>query len=107
MSTTLTAASLPERQAYPALHTALEGVLAAIASAPAARGWLPGLSAYEALLLRELGYGGGAPDAGAEWAAELAGFDALGRRLRRYLLADRHRDVMGARTLLRERLAKI
>ena len=35
-------------------------LLDAIAIAPSARGWLPGMIGYEALLLRELGYGGDA-----------------------------------------------
>ncbi|MFM5924497.1 MAG: DNA repair protein RecO [Novosphingobium sp.] len=101
--TTLTAAALPERHAYPALFSALSGVLDAVCHAPSARGWLPGLIAYEALLLREMGYGGAAPDPDAG----LAEFDGQGQRLERYLLADRHGDVMGARVILRERLARI
>lgn len=101
--TALTAAALPERHAYPALFVALSALLDAICHAPSARGWLPGLIAYEALLMRELGYGGIAPDADAG----LAEFDAQGQRLERYLLADRRGDVMGARVMLRERLARI
>jgi DNA repair protein RecO (recombination protein O) len=101
--TALTTAVLPERQAYPSLFSALSGVLDAVCHAPSARGWLPGLIGYETLLLRELGYGGGVPDP----AAGLAEFDALGTRLERYLLADRPGDVMGARAILRQRLARI
>ena len=56
-ATVLTAAALPERQAYPALYEALTGLLDAICAAPSARGWLVGLLSYEALLLRELGFG--------------------------------------------------
>jgi DNA repair protein RecO (recombination protein O) len=51
----LTATALPERQPYPSLHAALEGLLDAIALAPSARGWVSGLIAYETLLLSELG----------------------------------------------------
>lgn len=40
----LTASSLPERNAYPALYEALEALLSAICQAPSARGWLPALS---------------------------------------------------------------
>ena len=105
--TALTASTLPERHAYPALHAALEAVLEAICLAPSARGWVPGLLAYEALLLRELGYGdhrgrddGVGPDL-------LAAFDRMGMVLARYPLADRRGDVMGSRALLRERLARI
>lgn len=105
--TTLTTAALPERHAYPALFSALSALLDAVCHAPSARGWLPGLLTYEALLLRELGYGDGARDPGEDLAAELVRFDAMGVRLERYLLADRRGDVMGARTLLRQRLAKI
>lgn len=107
-ATSLTAAALPERQQYPALYSALAGLLDAICHAPSARGWLPGLLSYEALLLRELGYGAAAsvPELG-DWPAALTSFDRLGRALARYPLADRRGDVMGARTMLRERLVRI
>ncbi len=101
--TTLTTAALPERHPYPSLFQALSGLLTAICHAPSARGWLPGLVAYESLLLRELGYGGAPPDP----EAGLAEFDAQGQRLERYLLADRPGNVMGARAILRERLARM
>ena len=106
-ATALTAAALPERQQYPALYSALAGLLDAICHAPSARGWLPGLLAYEALLLRELGYGAAALPELGDWLATLVAFDKLGRALARYPLADRRGDVMGARTMLRERLARI
>ncbi|WP_296679536.1 recombination protein O N-terminal domain-containing protein [Novosphingobium sp.] len=106
--TALTAGSLPERHAYPSLFSALSGLLAAVCHAPSARGWMPGLIAYETLLLRELGYGGGgAPQPAGDWVQSLADFDRLGRQLERYLLADRRADVMGARALLRERLGRM
>ncbi len=106
--TAATATALPERQAYPSLFNALIAVLDAVCHAPSARGWLHGLLAYETLLLRELGYGGNAPPAaGADWAAQLAAYDALGQLIERYLLADRRGDVMGARAMLRERLGRI
>jgi DNA repair protein RecO (recombination protein O) len=107
-ATALAAASLPERHAYPALYAALSGLLDAVCHAPSARGWLPGLIGYEALLLRELGYGGDAlRQAGETWAAQLAAFDRLGEHLASYPLAERHGDVMGARAVLRARLARI
>ncbi|MFS0736523.1 DNA repair protein RecO [Sphingomonas sp. 1P06PA] len=56
-STALAAATLPEGQAYPAIHAALDGLLAAIVAAPAARGWATALVRYELLLLAELGFG--------------------------------------------------
>ncbi len=52
------ATALPEGHPYPALYQALGGLLDAICHAPSARGWSRALAAYEALLLRELGYGG-------------------------------------------------
>lgn len=55
--TALTAAALPEAQPYPRLHVALDGVLAAVAAAPSARGWAAALVRYELLLLGELGFG--------------------------------------------------
>ena len=106
--TALTATALPERQPFPALYEALSGALTAICHAPSARGWLPALTGYEALVLRELGYGGAAARRLAgDWAAALAQFDALGPPLERYLLADRRGDVMAARAMLRERLQRI
>jgi DNA repair protein RecO (recombination protein O) len=104
----LTAASLPERQAYPDLYAALAALLDAICAAPSARGWAPGLLAYEALLLRELGYGTPVrrPDLD-DWPTLLATFDRLGMALARYPLAERRSDVMAARAMLRERLARI
>ncbi len=55
--TALTAAALPEAQPYPRLHDGLDGVLAAIEAAPAAKGWAAALVRYELLLLAELGFG--------------------------------------------------
>lgn len=56
-ATSLTAATLPESQPYPALHAALSAVLDAIAVAPSARQWAAALARYELLLLAELGFG--------------------------------------------------
>lgn len=53
----LTAAALPEEQAYPSVYEALTGVLDAIEAAPAARGWAAALVRYELLILVELGFG--------------------------------------------------
>lgn len=53
----LTATVLPEGQAYPRLHSALDALLAAIEAAPAASGWGAALVRYELLLLAELGFG--------------------------------------------------
>lgn len=56
-ATALTAAVLPDAQPYPRLWSALDGLLAAIEAAPAARGWAVALVRYELLLLAELGFG--------------------------------------------------
>jgi DNA repair protein RecO (recombination protein O) len=106
-ATTLAAAALPERQAFPALYQALSALLDAVCHAPSARGWLPGMTAFEALLLRELGYGEVPRGGEGDWAAQLAAFDALGPLVARYPLADRRGDVMAARAMLRERLGRI
>lgn len=107
-ATTLVAATLPERHAYPSLYAALGALLDAVCHAPSARGWLPGLISFEVLLLRELGYGGDAlRDTGEGWGEQMAAFDRLGERLASYPLAERRGDVMGARAMLRERLARI
>jgi len=56
-ATALTAAALPDGLPYPALYSALDGLLNAIEAAPAARGWAAALVRYELLLLAELGFG--------------------------------------------------
>ena len=103
----LTATALPERQPYPPLYEALAGLLDAVCHAPSARGWAGALVGYEALLLRELGYGGDAARALGDFADNLVEMDRLAGPLDRYLLADRRGDVMAARARLRELLAKI
>ena len=103
----LTATVLPERQAYPSLWQALGGLLDAICRAPSARGWTRALVGYETLLLREMGYGGHAPDPADDFAASLAALDKLAAPLDHYLLADRRGDVMAARQRLRELLGRM
>jgi DNA repair protein RecO (recombination protein O) len=102
----LTATALPERQPFPALYTALTGLLDAICHAPSARGWVGALATYETLLLRELGYGGDERPQG-DVAAILAAMDKLAVSLDHYLLADRRGDVMAARARLRELLGRM
>ena len=103
----LTATVLPERQAYPSLWSALGGLLSAICHAPSARGWARALVGYETLLLREMGYGGSAPDPADDFAASLVAMDKLAAPLDHYLLADRRGDVMAARQRLRELLGRM
>lgn len=106
--TALVAATLPERQPFPAIYQSLAALLDAVCVAPSARRWAVALLSFEVLLLRELGYGlsPGRPDE-SDWPAFLAAFDALGRQLERYPLAERRNDVMAARAMLRSRLARI
>lgn len=103
----LTASVLPEHNPYPGLYDALDGLLTAVCSAPSARGWLGAMVTYEAMLLRELGYGGEKPDTSGELASQLAVFRALHRPIARYLLADTKSDVMAARVALGERLVRM
>ncbi|MBV1918613.1 MAG: recombination protein O N-terminal domain-containing protein [Sphingomonadaceae bacterium] len=106
--TALAAATLPERHAYPALYEALGGLLDAICVAPSARGWVMALLSYEVLLLRELGYGVPVRRPESEdWPTLLRTFDLIGKQLERYPLAEWRSDVMAARSMLRERLARI
>lgn len=56
-ATSLTAATLPESQPYPALYGALSALLDAVGIAPSARQWAAALARYELLLLAELGFG--------------------------------------------------
>jgi len=104
--TALTASVLPERNAYPALYDALGGLLDAICSAQAARQWVEALAVYEALMLRELGYGGERP-AIANLGQALEILDRQEPLIARYLLADTRADVLAARQLLRQRLARM
>lgn len=103
----LTATALPERNPYPDLYDALDALLSAIAFAPSARGWVSGLIAYETMLLRELGYGGGPPPQAEDLPGQLKALGQLEGQLGHYLLAGRKGDVMGARRLLTERLARM
>jgi DNA repair protein RecO (recombination protein O) len=85
-ATVLTALSLPERQAYPALYQGLDGLLEAISAAPSASGWGPALLAYELLLLAELGFGLDPAEVSRAAADWLPGLTLTGRRIRRHLL---------------------
>ena len=107
----VTAATLPERNPYPALHTALAALLDAICHAPSARGWVEALIGYETLMLRELGYGARSAGAHRPEIADLGQaleiLDRLERPIATYLIADMRADVMAARRQLRDRLARM
>ena len=62
---------------------------------------------YEAMLLRELGYGGAKPDLSENFAAQFEAFRNLHRPIRDHLLVERSRDVMAARVALGEKLARM
>ena len=106
-ATTLAVTALPEGNPYPALYTALSALLDAVCHAPSARGWAVALLRFEALVLRDLGYGEGAAAADDSWPAVLAALHASGERIATRLLADRRADVMAARRMLMERLNRI
>ena len=97
---------MPERQPYPRLWQALGGLLTAICHAPSARGWAHALVGYEALLLRELGYGGERSES-EQLPEVLSEMDRLAGPLDHYLLADRRGDVMAARARLRDLLGRM
>ena len=103
----LTATVLPERNPYAQLYLALRALLDAICTAPSARGWLAAMVLYEAMLLREMGYGGNKPDIDAPFDEQFEAFRQLHKPLGRYLLADARTDVMAARVALGERLARM
>ena len=103
----LTASVLPEREPYPELYEALDGLLSAICNAPSARGWLGAMVAYETMLLRELGYGGAKPDMAGDFELQIEAFRKLHKPIARYLLADTKTDVMAARVALGERLVRM
>jgi DNA repair protein RecO (recombination protein O) len=100
--TALSAATLPEGYPYPALHSALDGVLSAVELAPAARVWAGAVAQYEELLLRELGYA----EEGDSAAAPVAMMARNRERLVAHVLGDRRADVMAARERLVERLKR-
>ncbi len=100
--TALTAVTLPEGHPYPRLFDALDGVLAAVAAAPSARGWAAAVAAYEALILAELGYGSGARPVDDV----LMALRQSGERLSDDLLTGRRADILASRERLVTRLER-
>lgn len=113
-ATALTAATLPEGQAYPQIYQALDGLLGAVEAAPSARGWAVALVRYELLILSELGFGLDRAEwpsiaragAAADWDAIFEGFGVTGDGLARDLLTGRQADVLAARDRLITRLQR-
>jgi DNA repair protein RecO (recombination protein O) len=106
-ATALTAAALPEGQAYPRLFEGLDGLLNAIEAAPSARGWAAALVRYELLLLAQLGFGLDDAEIEALPGTILARLKLTGRLLGRDLLTDRQAEVLAARERLIERLKRM
>ena len=101
-TTALAAAALPEGQPYPHIFGALDGVLTAIESAPAARNWVGALTGYEAVLLAQLGYGSDDVVANDPMVA----LRLNGQRLADDILTERRARPLAARDRLVERLAR-
>jgi DNA repair protein RecO (recombination protein O) len=104
--TALAAATLPEAHPYAALYLALDGVIAAIEAAPAARGWAGALVRYELLLLASLGYGGTDKIVADDWNTLLPQLAANGSRIERHLLGGHRNDIMAARIRLIDRMKR-
>nr|WP_295372842.1 recombination protein O N-terminal domain-containing protein [uncultured Sphingosinicella sp.] len=113
--TALTAAALPEGQAYPRVYEALDGVLSAVEAAPSAKGWATALLRYELLVLRDLGFGLDRPEwppfllasAPGEWEDIFQGLRITGDALTRDLLTGREANVLDARERLVDRLRRV
>lgn len=112
-ATALTAAALPEAQPYPRLYAGLDGVIGAIAAAPAARGWASALARYELLLLAELGYGlerdrlpPALLAASDTWPETFEALAVTGRALAERILTERRAAPLDARARLVERLKR-
>lgn len=112
-TTALTAAALPEAQPFARLHAALDGVIGAIAAAPAARGWALALARYEQLMLAELGYGLEPDDLppaltrGTErWPEILEALAVTGAALEAQVLVERRAASIDARARLIDRLKR-
>lgn len=106
-ATALTAAALPEGQAYPRVYQGLDGLLAAIEAAPSARGWAAALVRFELLVLGELGFGLDEEELAALPGTILARLKLTGQHLARDLLTDRQAEVLAARERLVERLKRM
>jgi len=108
-TTTLAAATLPDGHPYPPIHAALGAVLDAICHAPSARGWARVLAGYEAVLLREVGYGTAPmPPADESWPELLSRLDRQGSAIGARLFTTKaQHQIMAARTMLIERLRRI
>lgn len=102
----LTAYSLPEEHPYPELYQALDSLFSAIEAAPTARVWSGALAAYEALLLKALGFGGDGDGLPGNWAETFAMLNRNGAQMGRHLFQGRGNDILSARARLIDRLKR-
>lgn len=110
----LLASTLPERQPYPGLFDAVDGLFGALDSAPAAKSWAAGLVRVELLFLAELGYGrrlAGLPEpvlagSSAGWNDVAAALEISGRLLEREILAGRPAALLDSRARLMARIKR-
>lgn len=111
--TALVTVALAERQPYPHIHQALEGLLDAIEAAPSAKGWGAALARFELILLAELGYGGEVKPVAllesgpGEWPDILETLDISGDQLFREVLAGRTHSLVDSRSRLVDRLRRL
>lgn len=101
----LVAATLPERQPYPALYDVVSGFLGAVEASPSAIGWAAALAQLEMLLVAQLGYAR-EPVSVTRKADVLLALDESGRALKSEILAGCSPGIADARSRLVERLRK-
>ena len=102
----LTAFALPDDHPYPVIFQSLDAVLLAIESGDMVRDWAGALAAYELLLLRSLGFGGGRPDLPKDWPQIFAALNLSGAQMGRHIFQGRMSDILAARERLLERLKR-
>ena len=100
--TVLVAAALPERQPYPRIYQALQGLLDAVEAAPSASGWGAALATFEMLVISELGYGRESPGR----PATLEALDWSGDRLFADVLPPWAQSLKDSRSRLVDRLRR-
>jgi DNA repair protein RecO (recombination protein O) len=105
-ATALAATALPESHPYPQLYAGLDGVLAAIESAPSARGWAVAVMRFELLILASLGYGRKAEDIDDDWSSVFARLESNRGQLAAHFFEGRRADILAARDRLIDRLRR-
>jgi DNA repair protein RecO (recombination protein O) len=105
--TALVTATLPERQPYPRIYEAMNGLLDAIEAAPSAIGWSAALVRFEQLLAADIGYG----DEDVEpvpprWDSILAALERSSNGLFREVLTGRTGALQDSRSRLLDRLRR-